>query len=139
MNADRLLAAEATLAIVGVSAADLIGQGDQRTLPKPRRIMAAMLFYGALSFVADLGAGPARFAAAAGGVTALASLVLGTTGKTIVDLLDRGAGLSQNLATGAGTAGQQTGPVPPVPLGPLPGGGTFPSGTPTPRTRQGVV
>ncbi len=94
MNAQRLLSAEAVVALTGVVTSDLIAQSKdpaRRGLPPPRRILAIFLFYGSLSLISAFGAGPARFAAAAGAVTALASLVIGTTGSKIVDLLNSGA------------------------------------------------
>lgn len=89
VNAQRLLSAEATVALIGVVASDLIQQGADRKLPRPRRLLAVFFFYGLLSLIASFGSGPARVAAAAGGVTALAALVLGTTGRTIISLIDR--------------------------------------------------
>lgn len=93
VNAEKAIGAETSVALLGVIAGDLIGQGSQRTLPKPRRIMATLLFYSLLSLATAFGAGAARFAAAAGGVVAIASLVLGTTGRVLVDVIDRATGL----------------------------------------------
>jgi uncharacterized membrane protein YgcG len=105
MKAEKLLAAEQTVALAGVIVQDLTAQTRQeRTLPRPRRIIAVLLFYGTLSLIASFGQGPARLAAAAGGVTALASLVLGAGGRAVVGLLNRGAVLAQPEAPGGGVA-----------------------------------
>lgn len=114
MNADRLISAEASLALVGVVGGDLVAQTD-RTLPKPRRIMAVLGFYGLLSLIAGAGPGPARFAAAAGGLTALASLVLGATGRQLVDIITRATSLATTPGTGAAPASgsSSTGSAPP--------------------------
>lgn len=102
MNADKLIGAEASLALVGVVAGDLIGTpAQERTLPRPRRIVAVLAFYSLLSLMAALGSGPARLASAMGGVAALTSLVLGATGRTIVDLIDRFTGLLTSPGAGS--------------------------------------
>lgn len=107
MNAERLIGAEASVALAGVIAGDLISQTD-RTLPAPRRILAIFGFYGLLSLMAALGSGPARLASAMGAVTALASIVLGATGRTIVDVITRATGLLTRA--GAGTSSAAAGP-----------------------------
>jgi hypothetical protein len=112
VNAEKLIGAEASVALVGVIASDLIGTPqDQRTLPKPRRIMGVFVFYSILSLMTALGQGPARFAAAAGGVLAITSLVLGATGRTIIDVIQRSTGLltGAGSGTGAGAAGPSPG------------------------------
>lgn len=95
MTADKALAAEEIVALAAVAGGDLLAQGDARGLPQPRRIISTVLFYGILSLVASLGDGPARFAAAAGGVTMLAALVLGPGGKAIEHLVASGAAYAQ--------------------------------------------
>lgn len=102
MNAEKLIGAETSLALVGVVAGDLIGTPTtERTLPRPRRIVAVLAFYSILSLIAATGAGPARVASAAGGVAALTSLVLGATGRTIIDLIQRLTGLLTSPGAGS--------------------------------------
>lgn len=96
MQAERLLSAEATVALAGVVAGDLLPKlPAERTLPAPRRILAIFLFFGVLSLLSSFGEGPARLASAAGGVVALSSLVVGAAGRSVVSLLQRGTGLVQ--------------------------------------------
>ncbi len=92
MDAERLLAAEQTVALAGVVTADVLSQQD-RNMPRPRRLLAVLLFYGTMSLIASFGAGPARFAAAAGGVAALSALLFGVVGRGVIALLQRGTGL----------------------------------------------
>lgn len=112
MNAEKAIGAEASVALVGVVAGDLIGQGDDRTLPKPRRILATLFFYSILSLMTAFGAGPARLAAAAGAVVALASLVLGATGRVLIDVIDRATGLLTTPGSGAASQGPSSGAAP---------------------------
>lgn len=121
MNAEKVIAAESTIALAGAAAGDLIGQGTERTLPRPRQILSVFLFYGVLSVVAGFGQGPARVAAAAGGVLALTALVLGAAGRNLEELFARAAVLA-SAPTGGDSA----------PVGPV-----GPTGRPT-RTRPSV-
>lgn len=105
-----MIAAESTVALAGAVIGDLLAQGSDRTLPRPRQIMAIFVFYGILSLVAGFGRGPARFAAAAGGVAALALLVIGGAGNTIDGFLQRVTRLIQ-------TPSPVPGSPPPVPTG----------------------
>lgn len=106
-----MIGAETSVALVGVIASDLLNEKD-RTLPKPRRILATLLFYSILSLATAFGQGPARFAAAAGGVVAIASLVLGTTSSTLTTLLDRATGLLTTPGGGAASASPSPGAAP---------------------------
>lgn len=125
MDAQKLISSELTIALVGVTVSSLKGKGygdpstesiepGARSLPPPRRILAALLFYGFLSLAAGFGDGPARLAAAMGGVTALASLILGTTGKALVTLLSRGAGLTDAKSVAPAPTAGYTRPTPTV-------------------------
>lgn len=118
MNAEKAIGAETSVALFGVIAGDLIGQGSDRTLPKPRRILATLLFYSLLSLMTALGQGPARVAAAAGGLVAIASLVLGVTGRVLVDVIDR----ATVLLTSGGGGSAPSGSSPPSSLGAPPAG-----------------
>lgn len=86
MNAKRALAVEESLALVAVTAGDLLSQADP-TLPSPRRITGTLAFFAALGLASDLGDGPARFAAAAGGVAVLTAIVIGPAGVSLEKLL----------------------------------------------------
>jgi hypothetical protein len=114
MNAEKLIALESTVAVTGIVAGDLIGQGDQRTLPKPRQILAAYLLFGILAVVAQLGQGPARVAALLGGLITLTALVAGALGKNLVNLINRGAGLFSPGTLSASVPGVAT-PSTPIP------------------------
>lgn len=98
MRADKVLAAEEVVVVASIATGDLLAQGSNRTLPNPRRIVAAFILYGILSLLASLGRGPARFAAASGAVIMLAALVLGPGGAAVVQLLQRAGGLAQTPA-----------------------------------------
>lgn len=104
MNASKAIAAESTVALAGAVIGDLIQQGPGRTLPRPKQIMAIFVFYGILSLVAGFGRGPARFAAAAGGVAALTLLVIGGAGATLSDFLQRITKLIESPSSAAAAA-----------------------------------
>ena len=72
MKADRLIAAEQFVTLAGYVASDLIGQPQgQRQLPSPKIVVGVLAFFAGLSWVASLGAQPARVASAAGAVVTL--------------------------------------------------------------------
>ena len=104
MNAEKLIALESTVAVAGIVTGDLIGQGDQRTLPKPRRILAAYLLFSIFAVVAQLGQGPAKVAAFLGGLLTLTAVVTGVVGKDLVRLINRGAGLFSTAGTVSASA-----------------------------------
>lgn len=139
MNASRALAAEQAIALTAGVARDLIGQGDQKGLPRPRFLMALFAFYGGLGLVAAFGRTPARVAVAFGGVAALTTVVVGGGGLAVSGLLQRLSGLT---TPGSGLAPSVAGNTPPAPgnagpnLNPTPGqsapitGGYRSAGTP---------
>jgi hypothetical protein len=130
MQASRALAAEQTIALTAGVARDLIGQGEDKTLPKPRFLMAVFAFYGALGLLSAFGRNPSRVAVAFGGVAALTTVVVGGGGLTLANLFNRLGGLTQPATVAAapaagasagaglvyGGAGQG---APPGPTGPI--------------------
>lgn len=108
MNASRALAAEQAVALTAGVARDLIGQGDQRGLPKPRFLMAVFAFYGLLGIVSAFGREAARVAVAFGGVAALTTVVVGPGGQALLGLFQRLSGLTSSIGsqtlTGGGSA-----------------------------------
>ena len=76
MKADRLIAAEQIVTLGGYIASYLIGQpAGGRSLPSPKIIVGVLAFFGGLSWVASLGAQPARIASAVGAVVTLTFLM----------------------------------------------------------------
>lgn len=128
MNAEKAIGAETSVALLGVVAGDLIGQGADRTLPKPRRILATLFFYSLLSLMTAFGAGPARLAAAAGAVVAMASLVLGSTGRVLIDVIDRATGLLTTPGSGAASSGSPSSGAAPSGFPPAPPGYNYVQG-----------
>lgn len=75
MKPARVIVTAESGALLVATAGELIGQGPERTLPRPRTIVGILIFYGLLGLVAGLGDGPARFAASSGVVAFLVTLV----------------------------------------------------------------
>lgn len=88
MKAQRLLASTELAALVVNSAGDLLSRDDP-TFPRPRVIVGILGLYGMLGLLASLGRGAARFAAAAGVVAFITSLVVGPGGRHAISLLNR--------------------------------------------------
>lgn len=103
MNPQRVIATAQMGALLVAVAGDLIGQGSERTLPRPRLVVGIIVFYGLLHLAAGLGAGIARFAAAVAGVTFLVTLVgtgakgTGAAGGNLIAFIQR----TTQLLTGA--------------------------------------
>ena len=108
MNAERVIVTSESGALLVATVGDLIAQGRDRTLPKPRVIVGILIFYGMLGLVAGLGAGVARFAAASGVVAFLVTLVgtgvkgTGAGGHALIDFFNRSAALVTGGAGGGG-------------------------------------
>lgn len=90
MNAQKALAAESTLTIGATVFGDLVRQQD-RTLPRPKKILGWLMFFSLLSILAAFGQGPARLAAAVGGLATLVSMVSGVAGQDLIQLLSSAA------------------------------------------------
>lgn len=107
MTPERVIYATETGALIVNVYGDLAGQGGQRKLPRPRAIVATLVFYGLLGLIAQLGAGIARVCAAAGSVLLLTMLVGagvrkvgdklqpigGEGGRNLISLLDSATAL----------------------------------------------
>lgn len=94
MNASRALAAEQVIALTAGTARDLIAQGPNRGLPRPRFLLAVLAFYGFLGIVSAFGTQAARVAVAFGGVAALTTVVVGPGGGAIIGLFKNLSGLT---------------------------------------------
>lgn len=92
---ERLITTAETGALFVATAGDLIAQGPERTLPRPRVIVGILVFYGLLGLAAGLGEGIARFAGATAVVTFLVTLVgtgakgTGAAGKGLIAFIQK--------------------------------------------------
>lgn len=89
MNTSRVLAAEELVALVAGVSDDLYAQKQAGTLglPSPRRPVAIMFFFAGLGIFASFGTGPAKLAAAVGGVVTLTLLLLTNAASGVVSAL----------------------------------------------------
>ncbi len=119
MNAHKVIAAEETVVVAVLAGKDLVNQA----MPRPKPILAALLFYGALGWVSALGAQAARLSAAVGGVIALALLVAPAGAKFVSTLQRLVQGVESTAAPQGSPVDQFPGVVRSPVLGPIPGAG----------------
>ncbi len=118
MQASKALAAEQAITLAAGVTRDLLAQGDNKGLPRPRFLVAVFSFYAILGLLSAFGQQAARVAVAFGGVAALTTVVVGPGGAAILGLLQRLSGLttpgvagSSSSATDSGGGGESPSPA----------------------------